>query len=84
MAVKKGIITYSFLYEDTIVADSEVLGMSCDDIMNECASGELIGNFDELKIEDVKPEDVHKELLEMGNDGTFFGRYDEDEDGSDE
>lgn len=52
--------------------------------MNECASGELIGNFDELKIEDVKPEDVHKELLEMGNDGTFFGRYDEDEDDSDE
>lgn len=72
MAIRKGVITYSFLYDDGIYSDDEVQNMPVCVIIEECETGSMIGNFDAMEVTTLESEQVKPELLEMGNDGTFF------------
>lgn len=72
MAIHKAVITYSFLFDDSIYSEAEVQDMTIGTILNECCNGSMIGNFDSLDITELNSEQIKPELLEMGNDGTFF------------
>lgn len=73
MAIKRGIITFEFMYDDELTPDAEVQSLSIEEVYGDCLSGNLIGKFDnKLELSVVPAEDVQAKLLEYGNDGTFF------------
>lgn len=79
MAIKKGSFTFEFLYDDTDVSDEAVQNMPISVILEECDSGPMIGAVADcgVAIEDVPADEVEAQLLNMGNDGTFFGNPEE-------
>lgn len=72
MAIKKGRIVFEFMYDDTVLSDAEVAGLSIDEIVMEADGGFMIGYPQPLEVTTVAPEDVKPLLLEWKNDGTFF------------
>lgn len=54
--------------------------MSLEDLHSSMMEGDLIGGHALASIEEIAPGQVHHRLLKVGNDGTFFGSFDLDED----
>lgn len=68
----KTVYKFVVLSEEPIPAKSEF-----PDIMEECETGRYIGDVVLSSSKVMKPERVKRQLLNMGNDGTFFDDIDD-------
>lgn len=82
MPVHKLTITLTVLtdQESAAQAEEQYRNMDIDEIFASISNGEDIGGIKIESVETVKPSDLEAELLEIGNDGTFFGYLEEDAD----
>lgn len=81
MAIRVAEFTYRFVFNDAINSVDEVMGMSLDEIMDECATGHMVGQFkDGLNITEraLTRDEAVDVLVELGNDGTFFDNDEEE------
>lgn len=80
MTIMKRTITIDVLYREE---DSELFdGMSIPDIIDECDNGSMICLAVRHIPITIPADQVKNELLEVGNDGTFFDNpysYDDEE-----
>jgi hypothetical protein len=68
MGIKKTTITITVLYED----DVNVENMPLSAVLRQMDNGDLIGHIGSRKTISIPDSKVKKELLAVGNDGTFF------------
>jgi hypothetical protein len=76
--VRKAVFQVTFLYDVDCTPDAEVRGMHVDEILTEMDSGHFIGKVGPLMVSDGFCANVEAELLELGNDGTFFDEEPDD------
>jgi len=77
MAIRKGVATFTFLYDDESYTEEDFENFDMADIIEESRSGDMIGHFSSIEYSDVPADVIPDELLALGNDGTFFGDLDE-------
>jgi hypothetical protein len=71
---------YKTTYKVVVLSDGPIDGgADLENVLREMNEGCLIGETEFVSCDPVDPSAVHKELLAIGNDGTFFGPYDEEE-----
>jgi hypothetical protein len=72
MAIRKGTIKVTYLYDDQADPEDQVSGYSAATILGEIDDGSMLGQVEYLGSEEVPAEEVTLWLLSMGNDGSFF------------
>lgn len=79
MTIRKGFITYTFMFDDTINSVDEVNAMDLQDIMSECATGHMLGraSWTDHNIVEVPNDRVAAEEKALDCDGKFFADPDE-------
>lgn len=79
MTIRKGVVTFTFLFDDTINSVDDVNAMSLEDIMYHCTHEHMVGmeSFGDHNITPVPDDCVESEEIAMGCDGTFFADPDE-------
>jgi hypothetical protein len=76
----KAVITVTVLAEESPKAlEALVQSMDLATILEEMDTGAMIGTYETTSVAEVPPEKIHEELLAVGNDGTFFGSLDSDD-----
>ena len=73
--VKKTVVTVTVLHE----AGESLDGLSLSDIAYELDEGSMIGSFGLTSLTDIPDSQLEDELLQIGNDGEFFGYLFEDD-----
>ncbi len=77
--IVKTVITLTILREvETFDAASDIGHMSLLDVAYMIDEGGWIGDYGVHYMDEVPQDKVHAELLELGNDGTFFQSEDEE------
>jgi len=78
--IVKTIITLTILHEaDTLEsAANRITSMSLGDLGYMIEEGDGVGDYVITHMDEVPQDKVHAELLELGNDGTFFQSEDEE------
>lgn len=79
MSIKKGIIVFEFLYDDTRDSDAEVRGMTIDELLEDTDSGNMVGRGKPLEIVELKPDEVGPLLAAWNTDPNFFNEGKTDE-----
>lgn len=74
MTIRKGTITFTFMFDDTLDSVDSVNEMELYDIITECREGHMLGqaSWGDHNIVEIPAEQVRAEALALGNDGTFF------------
>lgn len=71
--IVKTVVTLTILREvETLDAASDIGYMSLLDVAYTIDEGDWIGDYTVTQMDEVPQDKVNAELLELGNDGTFF------------
>jgi hypothetical protein len=76
MSIYKHTITVTVLVED----EDDLSYLDLTDIADRMMNDNLIGRWETTACVVVPEEDVEKELIALGNDGTFFGEEENTDD----
>jgi hypothetical protein len=79
MTIRKGVITYTFMFDDTINPVDEVNELELADIIYQCERLHMLGQASrgDYNIVEVPNDEVAAEEIKLGCDGTFFADPDE-------
>ena len=79
MTIRKGTVTYTFLFDDRFNSVDEVNAMGMDEVLAACSDGDMLGkeNWGDYNIVEVPNDQVPAEEIALGCDGTFFADKDE-------
>ena len=73
--IVKTVVTLTILREVETLDDASDIGyMSLLDVAYMIDEGDWIGDYTVTQMDEVPQDKVNAELLELGNDGTFFDR----------
>lgn len=80
MTIRKGTITYTFMFDDTLDSVDSVNEMDLADIITECREGHMLGraSWGDHNIVEVPEDQVVAEEVALGCDGTFFADADKE------
>ena len=76
----KHVIKVTILTEHQELESSLGKEWDLSDLEYAITDGDCIGSVDHDSTEEIPALEVEKELISLGNDGTFFDSFDEDED----
>ena len=80
MTIRKGVLHFTFLFDDNIISPDEVNGLNAEEILDECSTGSMLGmvtNWGDYGIVEIPNEQVPAEEIALRGDGTFFADPDE-------
>ena len=80
MTIRKGVLHFTFMFDDRHMSVDEVNAMSVEDILAESNDGLMLGlttNWGEYGIVEVPNDQVAAEEIALNCDGTFFADPDE-------
>ena len=79
MTIRKGVITFTFMFDDRFHSVDDVNAMDIRDIIEACTDGDMLGKekWGDYNIVEVPNENVAAEEIALDCDGTFFADKDE-------
>jgi hypothetical protein len=80
MAIKKAVFQYVVMFDDAEFHADQIYRLSAQDVQEECYDGNMLGAWSVASVDIVPDSELQKEMEDLGNDGTFFDLFNEDDD----